>query len=280
MLTKVLEFASYHAVYEDSILDALRLAGGAGFSGIQVAVESPHLAFDAIPPDECRRIAEHCRQQGMRVALHAPDTAVSLLETNRCLRQGTFAYFASLFEFAERISCRLITIHAGKISTFGTDTEPRRLIPEQDLPLYRRAFHENLGRLIDMASGRFMICIENYLMDDMVQEAVQPCLDAGRLFLCWDLAKTYRNGVRDEDQEEFLWRNVSRIRQVHLHDFAGNRSHMAVGTGQLDFMRYLPRLAAANVQDFCHEVRPRQRAIESLANLKALIRTHRSASNG
>lgn len=44
-----------------------------------------------------------------------------------------------------------------------------------------------------------------------------------------------------------------------------------LGAGTLDFTRYLPRLAEANVLDFCLEVRPRQKAAESLANLKTLI---------
>lgn len=279
MPRQVLAKASCHAVYEESILAALCFARENGFSGIQAAVESPHLAFEDIPPNECERVAAYCRQHDMRVSLHAPDTAVSLFQSSRHLREGTFAYLAAMFEFAKRIGCRLITIHPGQIITFGTDTHPRQLIPERDRPLYRRAFQENLRRLIDLVAGRFVVCVENYLMDQMVREAIRPHLEAGEIFLCWDLAKTYKNGVRDEDQEAFLWANIDRIRQVHLHDSNAGRSHLAVGTGRIDFLRYLPRLAAANVLDFCHEVRPAARAVQSLANLKALIEMHFSGRN-
>ena len=116
------------------------------------------------------------------------------------------------------------------------------------------------------------VAVENYQMDEMVREVLQPHLDAGWLFLCWDLAKSYsHDGTRDETQEAFFWTNLQRIRQVHLHDSGDGRAHRAVGTGQLDFMRYLPRLCEAGVLDFCHEVRPRERAAESLANLRKLI---------
>lgn len=272
MLTDILARASYHAVYDDSILDALCFARENGFSGIQVAVEAPHLAFENLSADECRRIAAHCEQHDLRISLHAPDTAVSLLEVSRPLREGTFAYFADLFAFSERIGSQSITIHPGKMSTFGTDSQPPQKIAPQDLPLYRRAFQENLSRLIDLAAGRFRLCIENFQMDAMVREIVQPHLDAGMLFLCWDLPKTY-NAQRacDDAQEEFFWRNLASIRQVHLHDYSATHTHLAVGSGQLDFRRYLPRLASAQVEDFCHEVRPGWRAAESLANLASLL---------
>lgn len=272
MLSNVLERASYHAVYDDSILDALCFARENGFTGIQVAAEAPHLSFESISDAECGRIAQYRQTHGLRICLHAPDTAASLFATSRYLVEGTFAYFDALLAFAERIGSRLITVHPGIMPTFGTDTEPQAKIAPRDLPLHRRAFQENISRLIDLNAGRATLCIENFQMNAVVYEAIQPYLDAGRLFLCWDLAKSYsRDGRRDEAQEAFFWQHLARIRQVHLHDQARGHAHLAVGTGDLDFLRYLPQLSEAAVEDFCHEVRPRERAVRSLANLKALL---------
>jgi len=44
----VLNKVSYHAVYDDSILDALRFAKANGLAGVQVAVETPHLSLDLL----------------------------------------------------------------------------------------------------------------------------------------------------------------------------------------------------------------------------------------
>jgi sugar phosphate isomerase/epimerase len=265
MLNRILENSSFHAVFDDSTLDALRFAGANGFAGIQLAVELPHLDFENIPIEERMQIAEFCRAHRLRVTLHAPDTMVSFLETNRILRDGIFNYFDGLFEFAEQIGSPLITVHPGKISTCGTDTVPRRLIPPADLPYYRPALRENLSRLVDLNQNRFLLCIENFHMDTLVMETLQPFLAAGTLFLCWDLAKS------DETVEPFFWSNLSSIRQVHLHDSDSKHSHKVVGTGQIDFLHYLPRLAEANIVDFCHEVRPREKALESLRNLESLL---------
>jgi len=103
-------------------------------------------------------------------------------------------------------------------------------------------------------------------------DLLQQYLDAERLCLCWDVAKTFRAAARgDERMEAFCRRNLSRVRQVHLHDVLDDRSHLAVGTGRIDFMKYLPELSEADVAEFCHEVRPRERAAASLANLRETI---------
>jgi hypothetical protein len=44
----ILSKVSYHAVYDDSILEALRFAKANGFAGVQVAVETPHLSLDLL----------------------------------------------------------------------------------------------------------------------------------------------------------------------------------------------------------------------------------------
>jgi len=264
-MNTILKYSSFHAIYDGSVLDALEFAAGNGFAGIQLGVESPHLAFENISVTDRRQIAEFCQIKGLRVTLHAPDDMVSLLETSRILREGIFNYFSGLFEFTENIGSPLITIHPGKISTFGTDTVPRVSIPPEDFSYYRTALKENLTRLVDLNRNRFLLCIENCHMNELVMETLEPFLDNGSLFLCWDLAKS------DDSVEPFFWSHLSAVRQVHLHDKDEKYSHKVVGTGRIDFMHYLPRLAGANVVDFCHEVRPREKALESLRNLEQLL---------
>jgi sugar phosphate isomerase/epimerase len=45
-----------------------------------------------------------------------------------------------------------------------------------------------------------------------------------------------------------------------------------IGTGEIDFKTYLSVLSKADVQDFCIEVRPREKARESLEILKQIIK--------
>jgi sugar phosphate isomerase/epimerase len=76
--------------------------------------------------------------------------------------------------------------------------------------------------------------------------------------------------------ERFFFSSIDRVKQVHLHDIRrderGNeRSHRVIGSGEIDFAYYLNRLAEADVLDYCIEVRPREKAKESLEALKNIL---------
>ena len=123
-----------------------------------------------------------------------------------------------------------------------------------------------------MAAGRFTVCVESYALDEMSLFLLKPYLDDGRLALSWDLAKTWNNVAL----ERFFFSNIDRVKQVHLHDIrtdeSGNqKSHCVIGTGEIDFSYYLGRLADSDVLDYCIEVRPREKAKESLEGLKTLL---------
>jgi sugar phosphate isomerase/epimerase len=206
------------------------------------------------------------------VSLHGPDDVASLFQTSPRLLRGVFGYYRALFDFAGRIGSGLITIHAGARLHFRADTSPARLLPPADAEAFRRAFDDNLRRLGDLADGRFVLCLENSGWTRDLFDVIQHHLDGGRLHLCWDLAKTYRDAAtRDAALEWFLWRNLARVRQVHLHDRRDGLAHCVLGAGMVDFKRFLPRLARANVTEFCIEVRPREKALESLRNLRGML---------
>ena len=260
----ILDRVSYHAVYDDSILDALRYALENGFTGVQVDAQSPHLSFERLSDADCREIREFVTRNSMRLIVHAPDDNVSLYETSRYLRDGILSYYEALFAFAERAGSQMVTFHLGNLATWKTDTEPFESQPAEDIPIYHEALRSSLERLIKMADGRFILCLENFKLNAL--EMLQSFLDDGRLALCWDIAKTAGPEI-----EPFMWKNLRHIRQVHLHDIRDGRSHRVIGTGEIDFMRFLPRLGEAEVMDFCIEVRPREKALESSYNLKEMF---------
>lgn len=266
-LLDILNRTSYHAVYDDSIIEALRFARASGFAGVQVGVEAPHLSPDHLSAAELDAIGCFCAEEGLRVSLHGPDHAVSMFETDRHLRRGASEYLSALFDAGERMACGTITLHFGQMPAWGTATTPAATLAPRDATVIKAAVRDNLRKLVDLGDGRFTICMENFGLNELAQEAVEPFLQANELALCWDLAKS--NG--DRQLEGFLWRHVASVRQVHLHDVAEGRSHQVIGTGALDLAKYLPRLAAHEVKDFCIEVRPREKAVESLRNLRQIL---------
>jgi sugar phosphate isomerase/epimerase len=268
----ILDRVSYHAVYDKSILDALEYARRNGFAGIQLAVETPHLSFEYLSKEQLQKIASFVEAKGTRISVHAPDEVTLLFQHSKFLRQGTQEYFRALFDFAARVKTRIITIHMGAMIAFKTDTTPVIDNPAEDLLIYKDVVIKNLDMLLEMADNRFMICVENAALDDFTLSILQSYLDNQRLALCWDLAKSWNNPI----VEQFLFRNLQHIKQVHLHDVRRDeknekRSHLVIGTGEIDFLHYLGKLREADVLDYCIEVRPREKAKESLEVLRKLV---------
>ena len=272
MTNPILDRVSYHAVYDASIMEALEYARENGFAGIQIAVESPHLSFEAAPSDEVERIASFVEEQKAFISIHAPDQSTSLFQHSPILRDGILKYYRALFDFAAKAKAKLVTIHIGEMTTFHTDTRREVALPDQDLAVYRGVVVHNLNALLESAAERFTVCVESYALDEFSLFMLKPYLDNGQISLSWDIAKTWNKPAL----ERFFFSSIDRVKQVHLHDIRtderGNqRSHCVIGTGEIDFSTYLNRLSEASVLDYCIEVRPREKAKESLAALRTLL---------
>lgn len=273
MMNDILAKISYHAVYDESIIEAMQFALDNGFTGVQAAIELPHLSFERLKNAEIDEIRLFKDGHGLRLVLHAHDETASLYEHNRYLRKGIQEYYRALIEFARRVGAQMVTIHLGNPASYGTDTEPRRKLPESDIRSYREALEENLDMLAAHSAGRPLICVENERLDLTALTVLQGYLERGAFGLCWDLAKMYHHGMeKDAVQERYFWGNARYVRQVHLHDRnPDGSSHRVIGTGTIDFRGYLKRLAQYDVLDYCIEVRPREKAKESLERLKRLL---------
>jgi len=271
-MNSILNSISYHAVYDPSISEAIVYARENGFAGIQIADESPHLSFERLSTKQVEEIKLIAQQQGIYITLHAVDVAASLFQPSQHLISGIRDYYTTLLEFAHRVSAKLVTIHAGEMTSFRTDSQPEYYIPPKDLVFYQEVFQENLVYLIDKNKNQVSICVENYDLDEMTLNILVPYLDRGDIFLCWDIAKSYKQ----PELEDFFLGHLPWVKQVHLHDRKQNpdgqvRTHCVIGTGEIDFGSYLSVLSKVNVEDFCIEVRPREKAKESLENLRKMI---------
>jgi len=268
----ILNRLSYHAVYDRSVMDALRYAQENGFAGIQLADGTPHLSFDCLGEKDVDEIAEFVSSNDLYTNLHAPDNACSLFQCSRYLAEGIENYFAALFAFGRRVGSRLVAIHPGSETTFPTDDESDREYPAEDIPLYETACRRNIETLIHLAGDELKICVENHRMESFTLELILPYLERGDVFLCWDLAKC----AGQPEIEEFYISHLDWVKQVHLHDVlrlpdGRKKSHRVIGTGEIDFPSYLRLLRDADVEDYCIEVRPREKAKESLEALKRIV---------
>jgi len=263
---------SYHAVYDDSILDALAYAHDNGFAGIQLATDSPHLSFESLSESSIQKINSLLSSKNMYITIHAADEAISLYTHSHYLRNGMKDYCRAMFEFAMRIKAPLVTIHMGSPAEFRTDMNPEAVMPKADILHYRNVVNENLVKMMEMVDNRFILCVENFQLNEISIGIIKRYLKSNELSLCWDIAKSHNN----PGEEKFILSNKSNIKQVHLHDVRHNpdgsvRSHCVIGSGELDFRNNLSKIVDADMIDYCIEVRPREKAKESLETLKSIL---------
>src|SRR4030042_4401731 len=269
---RILQRISYHAVYDNSIMDALEFAYENGFAGIQLTTDSPHLSFESLPESSIIKIRSFLENKNLYLTIHAPDEAISPYTNSKVLRKGVLDYCRVLFDFASKMKAPLVTIHLGTPISFRTDTKPQIEIPSTDLKLYKSILKEYLETLVNLVENRFLLCVENYQMNQFNMEMMEPYLASKELSICWDLAKSYGN----MKMERYLMHNVPHIKQLHLHDVCHHadgsyRTHCVIGTGELDFRYYLSKTSSADIVDYCIEVRPREKAKESLEALKLIL---------
>lgn len=263
---------SFHAVYCESILAALEFATENNFSGIQIAVELPHLSFEMLTDSEVDHIQSFCKKYNKYITLHAPDDVTSLYSTNSSIQESIFQYYSNLFDFAERIRSPLVTIHLGSMTTFPTVEIPEKLYPEQSKQLYLNALKNNLEGIISLVKNRFFLCVENYKLNPEVLSVLELYLDKKRLYLCWDLAKSYLgSGEKDLNLINFFLSHNQSIKQLHLHDIKNGRQHREIGSGVMDYRYFLSQLELNEIIDLCIEVRPEKYALSSKEKLKKIL---------
>lgn len=269
---KILGRMSYQVVYDQSILESINFASINGFSGVQIAIELPHLAFENLRPAEITKIRDQSKKLGIRIILHAPDAA-SLISPCTEINKGIMSYYTDLIGFAHRIGASMITIHPGVPSYFPTDAGSSENFPTADVEDYKRIFRNNLDELLRLAKGKVCICIENLDLEGFILDVLQDYLKRTDIGLCWDLSKTYdkKGGKLKKEIYNFFVKNRSSVKQVHLHSLVEGKSHRVIQPGIVDFCHYLDLLDGVDVLDYCIEVRPREKAVESLKNLKGIL---------
>lgn len=270
----ILEKISYHVVYDVNLHDAIDFAARNGFSGIQVAVEVPRFSPERYTSANQSSIRAHAEKAGIRISLNAPDAVTSLFTTHPALKRGVRDYYEDLFNFARGIGVDLITIHLGLLPTYSQHRIPGTMpVSFDDAHFYESLLKKNLEWICQKCPKEISLCVENYAFDELIQNILGEMLSEGNLFLCWDIAKTFTKELKiNSDIESFFLKNIKYVKQCHLHDIVpGFSAHQVIGSGSLNIIDFLIKLQRAPILDYCIEVRPREKALESLNNLKKML---------
>jgi sugar phosphate isomerase/epimerase len=262
----------YQAVYDEDYSDALDYAAQHGFQYVQFDLNVPRFYVDNLDETNLRKIRETAEKNKVAISFHAPGDNISLFSDYPLIRQGIINHFSKIFEKANLLGARHVTIHTGHYPSFNTSGSGNDDFEKKYAHYFADILYQNLYRLADV-SGETLLCVENFKLTNVTMTVLEKVFAEGLpIYLTWDLAKTYDLQLNcNEKVEEFMRKHEDRIREVHIHDIKkGFRSHQTLGTGNLDLERYRSILSKPDIA-ITIEVRPREEAFISKKMVESLF---------
>ncbi|WMJ79954.1 sugar phosphate isomerase/epimerase [Clostridium sp. MB40-C1] len=253
---------------EKNIYDTIDYAKNNGFNAVEININMPIYFPEKFEKGERDIINSYRKSKEIELTLHAPED-ISLLQLQKGIREAGISRLKEVIDFGFDIGASRMTMHIGSAVCF-TLTDRKTYMDELFYDEYKTVLISTLKELIDYSKGKLKLCIENSgrFPKKVVQEVLEEMLGKEEeLFLTWDIGHSYENKY---EEVEFFLKHLDRIRTCHIHDNNGISDHQVIGTGDVDFKGHFQKMSGRDIV-YIIEVRPREKAFESLKELKHLL---------
>ena len=264
--------SGYQAVYDADFFDAIRYAHANRFDYVSFDLNVPRFYIDQLERHELDHLRGYAEALGVGLAFHAPGDNVSLFADYPAIRRGILKHFSAIIDAADVLQARHVTVHAGIHPSLKQANAREDDFSQEYEEYFSIVLYENLSYLAHRTTHA-LLCVENFHFTPLTMQVIAQLLaDNDRLFLTWDIAKTYDIELQlNQTVEDFMRQHADRLREVHAHDIIpGFRSHQIIGEGGIDFARYADILGRPEI-GVTIEVRPREAALVSRDRLVAVI---------
>lgn len=260
-------------VAEFDLWEQFEWAGEQGFDAVMFHTTPRLPGAQTFDPDKATdRDVERLRSALSAFAeshIHAPfgnihDT--SLVTPNRYIRKASVREITRSIELAREVGVSTVTIHSGMSSVKMEPQEQKRHISEALLELDEIA--SSAGVLLGIEVADYFMEGQRYkLLDELQLRSTGITLDVGHI--SFNNGRGYREfGSIGGFIEQFR----SRIFHLHIHDYDGERDHIAIGRGFIDFVEILRALKKIHYTGtLCLELNPELVTIEEIVESKERI---------
>ncbi len=233
---------STNAFTRFSVFEAVSRIAAAGYEGVEILADSPHLFPPAFGSRDLDRLASTLRESGLQVANINANTAMgyygrdfweplfepSLANPVDAERRWRIDYTRRCIELASLLHCPSVSVTSGRMVPGVSPGVSRDLLKQSFRELIPFAEEHAVRLGIEYEPG---LLIENCrelasLLDDMDTPFLGANLDLGH------------SHVMGEDPEAVLNALKGRVFHIHMEDIAkGKHYHLIPGDGDLDFNR-------------------------------------------
>ncbi|SHK37244.1 sugar phosphate isomerase/epimerase family protein [Tepidibacter formicigenes] len=264
-----MKYIGYAAsIGEKSILDSMNFAVENGFNAVEINMNMKCFFPENYSIDLIKKIKKYKKENNIELTIHAPED-ISLLNLHEKVRYSGIERLKEIINFAKEIDASRITIHIGTTPYF-TLTHGKCYLDDIYYHEYKEILKKTLIELNNYCEKKIKLCIENSgrFPEKLFQEVLKEILLKENIFLTWDIGHSYKNLYNELD---FFETNINKVKTCHIHDVNEKSDHQVIGLGKLSFIDYIKKIGFEDVV-YIIEVRPREKAVESLNNLKKLIK--------
>lgn len=180
--------------------------------------------------------------EGRRIVVHGPFIHLSIATHLEALAELSLRRFEESLDVAAQIGAEVVTFHAGTFPFFEPHDRVIESVARRFESLAVGAKQTVTLENMPGRSGTTRDCLSSLAALEELGRRL-PSLQ-----YTFDVGHALQNG---EAFEEFVIRNIGRIRNIHLHD--GKRrgaSHLRLGDGELDLAAFLTLLKTSGYAGF------------------------------
>ncbi len=256
------------SIGEKNILDAMAFAMANGFSAVEINMNMACFFPENYSDEERKNIKKYKEENNIELSFHAPED-ISLLQLHEKVRKAGMERLKEIIAFGKDIGASRMTIHVGTTPYF-TLTEGKYYLEESYYKEYKNTLKNALIELASHCENKIKLCVENSgkFPEKLIQETLNAVLEKENIFLTWDIGHSYNNLYKEI---EFFKNRIDKVKTCHLHDVNEKSDHQVIGNGNLNFLEYMDKIGDED-KVYIIEVRPREKAVESFANLKKIFK--------
>lgn len=214
--------------------DTMKLAKELGLDFVELNMNLPQYQTEELADTEhFLRLRDKYR---IGYTIHL-DENLNVCDFNRAVAQAYTDTVKKAIEAAKEIQAPILNMHMNHGVYF---TLPDRKV--QLFEKYKDEYMDSWKRFRAMCEetiggADIMICIENTEgYREYEKEAIEYLLESKVFGLTWDIGHSH---FADNIDEVFLMDHENRLRHFHIHDAAGKKNHLTLGTGEIDLEQRL-----------------------------------------
>lgn len=213
-----------------SIEESAALCVELGLQFIEINMNMPQYQIGRLDMKELKKV----QGTGVYFTFHL-DENLNIADFNDKVSAAYMDTVLATIRIAKEIEAPIINMHMSEGVHFKLPSEKVYLFEKYN-DFYMnsmREFRDRCGKLAaGPVGGDVKICIENtngYL--PFQEKAIDFLLESGNFALTYDIGHDFCAGNVDE---RFIAKRAGKLRHMHIHDAVGDRSHLVLGSGEID----------------------------------------------